>query len=538
MKSIFDYWPIPEFEPRPNQIKGLEWLEANHDQFKYLLLQAPVGSGKSLIGATFTAYKLAQGGFDMEGNTMRGGFYLTPQIILQKQYEDSFPNDMMASLYGKGNYQCAKVKSTCDVGSVLKSRCHGCPYAVAKGQAQTSEHVVLNYKLALLQFYYTQTWSNRHVLVHDECHGLEEHLTELTAPQVTEKRCERYGIKWKAMQTLDAALDWVSASYLPGASKYHSRLYAEVADIIEQVDASPTPREAKLIKELNALEEHMDDLQTLLLADRNDIRASTVLVTDDQSFKFKPLHGAAVFRDVLDYRAENHLFMSSTILNPEGYCADLGIDPSETAYLELESDFPIESRPVYYMPQCKMNASWSSPENAKGRDRMKKQLLELTEMHGDDSGIIHTGNFKIAEWVVRILLDSGTHNVWHHNPDSGDNRNDVIQAFQDDPKPAILVSPSITEGLDLKDDLSRFAIFAKIPFGFLGDQWIKQRMKMSQEWYQRRTLVDVVQGSGRVVRSDEDWGNTYILDESWGYLYSKGSKYIPQWWKDGYFVKN
>ena len=536
MKSIFDFWPIPEFTPRPNQVRALEWLEENHSQYKYLFLQAPVGSGKSLIGATFANYKLSHGGMDSEGNTLRGGFYLTPQIILQKQYETSFPEGMMASLYGKGNYHCSRVKSSCDVGSALKKKCRGCPYAIAKAQAVSSDHVILNYKLALLQFHYTQTWNDRHVIVHDECHGLEEYLTELSAPQITKNKCEKYSVKWKVPQSLDVALDWVSETYIPAASKYMSTLYAEVKEIIDNIDKEPTPREAKLVKELNALEEHLDELQLLLLSDRNTLRSSVVLVTDEQLFKFKPLSGAGIFHDVLNYVADNHLFMSSTILNHEGFCKDLGIDPAESSYLELDSDFPVEQRPIFYMPQCKMNASWSSPENENGRRKMHDKIREICQMHAEDSGIIHVGNFKIADWVVRTLQNLGTHNVWHHLPGSGDNRNDIIDAFQKDPKPAILVSPSITEGLDLKDDLARFAIFVKIPFGFLGDQWIKQRMNMSQEWYQRRTLIDVVQGSGRVVRGAEDWGNTYILDESWGFLFKKAGKFIPQWWKDGYRV--
>lgn len=539
MKSILDFWPMPQYDPRDGQIYTLERLEASDK--KYKLVQAPVGAGKSLIGVTYAEYckYVAETQNNHSEEPLKAAFYLTPQIVLQKQYETSFPDDFMASLYGKSNYPCKRIQSTCDVGSALKKKCPGgCPFAMAKGTAQRAEHVVLNYKLALLQFLYTQTWGARHLIVHDECHGLEEYLTELSAPSTNQMKAEKYGTKWKQHQTLDTALDWVSESYLPAASKHHSQLYSELREIIEYADHEPTQQEARKLKELNALEEHIDEFQALLLNDRETLRSTVVLVTDDKSLKFKPLSGADIFQSLLADRADNHLFMSSTILNPEGYCKDLGIDPDDAEFIDITSDFPVEKRPVFYMPQCKMNASWNQPENAAGRGKMSRAILDITEMHKEDSGIIHTGNFKIAEWVVRLLEDMGTHNIWHHNPNSGDNRNDIIEAFQKDTKPAILVSPSITEGLDLKDDLARFAIFAKVPFGFLGDQWIKQRMKMSQEWYQRRTLIDVIQGGGRVVRSASDWGNTYILDESWGYLYKRANKYIPQWWKDGYLVKS
>ena len=115
------------------------------------------------------------------------------------------------------------------------------------------------------------------------------------------------------------------------------------------------------------------------------------------------------------------------------------------------------------------------------------------------------------------------------------NRNDAIEHFLDwSTTPAILISPSSTEGLDLKGDLGGFAIFAKVPFGNMGDAWIKKRMTISSEWYQRRAMIDIIQGGGRIVRTPEDEGTTYILDESFGYLYNQNKKIVPQWWKDAY----
>jgi Rad3-related DNA helicase len=61
-------------------------------------------------------------------------------------------------------------------------------------------------------------------------------------------------------------------------------------------------------------------------------------------------------------------------------------------------------------------------------------------------------------------------------------------------------------------------------------------MELSKEWYQRRALIDIIQGAGRVVRSKEDWGNTYILDESFRHLFNLAHDTIPDWWKDAYRV--
>ena len=126
------------------------------------------------------------------------------------------------------------------------------------------------------------------------------------------------------------------------------------------------------------------------------------------------------------------------------------------------------------------------------------------------------------------------HEVLEHGPNSGLRRDDVINAYtREDSVPRLLISPSITEGLDLKDDKGRFAIFCKIPFPNIGDAWIKKRMDISPSWYMRQTLIAIIQGCGRVVRSKEDWGVVYILDSSFLSLYNRSKHMIPKWWING-----
>ncbi len=536
MSKILDYWPIPEFTPRPNQIRALEWLE--EQDAKYLFLQAPVGAGKSLIGATFAAYLQAKEQDPDIGK--RASYVLTPQRILQEQYETSFPKGYMASLYGRGNYECRKLKSTCDVGHALKaSGCEVCPYKQAKAVAQRSNQVVLNYKMALLMWKYTESWEPRPLLVLDECHTAEEHLTELDAVTATKQRAQRYAVKWQTFSKMEDALDWIRAKYYPVMVNEKNSLYAEVRYIKEEADGDLTPKEIRKVREYNGLAEHCEHLNELFSQDFEHIEEQFVLIDDIESMKFKRLHGGYTFNNLLKGYGNKVLLMSSTILNHTGFCKDLGIDPSEAAYLELDSEFPTDNRPVYYMPQCKMNAAWTKPDNARGRATMLDMVKQILDMHGDDSGIVHTGNFNVATWLTREL----THipqTIWQHNPrgDGNVNRNEIINGFQEAIEPSILISPSITEGLDLKENLARFAIFVKIPFGYLGDKWIKQRFDMSKEWYQRRALIEVIQGGGRIVRSDEDWGNVYILDASWAFLYSQSKQFVPDWWNDAYLVQS
>jgi Rad3-related DNA helicase len=529
MTNILNSWPIPEFTPRPIQTKALEWVE-EHPDTKYYFIQAPVGSGKSLIGMT-AAHWIAQ-----QSEHPKNSYILTPQRILQTQYEREFSNRGLATLYGKSNYTCGTRNTTCDIGGVLKPPCERCPYRMAKAQARSANDTVLNYNIALLAFKYTTIFKRRPVIVLDECHTAEEYLTEIDAATITSYRAKKFGVDWRVHDHLPEAIQWTNEKYLPKVDLYLSELEDELAHIINNEFVDPSDAELKKLRDLAKVQEHVDVIREITLKPMDEINQLFVYCHDKETKKFKRLNGGYNFKRILEPYGEKFIFMSSTILNYRGFCQDLSIDPEQSAYIDLTSEFEPEKRPVFFMPQMKMNAQWRQPTNAQKRKQMSKKILEILEMHKDDSGVIHTGNFAIARWLVEELEFTSPQKIYHHNPESGDDRNKVINAFQQDPKPALLISPSVTEGLDLKHDMARFAIIAKVPFGFLGDQWIKKRMNMSKEWYNRRAMIDIIQGAGRVVRSADDWGNTYILDESFRYLFQQSQDSVPQWWKDAYRV--
>ena len=129
--TIMKHWPFP-YPPRRNQEVALPWLEANQDK-KYLILEAPVGAGKSNIGLVYSLFRGSN------------AFVLTPQRILQEQYEESFsttPEIDLASFYGKSNYQCHTKNADCSVGSLVKPRCKNCPYDNARDNAKSSCNTV------------------------------------------------------------------------------------------------------------------------------------------------------------------------------------------------------------------------------------------------------------------------------------------------------------------------------------------------------------------------------------------------------------
>jgi len=522
--KIFESWPTPEFTPRTNQIIALEWLEKQ--TAKYLILEAPVGSGKSHTALTFATSIASQ---------LKSSFVLTPQIILQKQYAADFKengNSFLASLHGKSNYKCIDKKASCNVGSKVKPKCAACPYIKAKQRALYANNTVLNYKLALTTFTYTDTFARRKLLIMDEAHTLERHLVDFDSVDIKAFICEKYNIKFKVNTNIKLANEWVTKEYLPKIQNALNTLEEDSEYLYEKTGTEITRKELKLLSEIDELSSHVNDVLELSIRNVEYLETHFVLVHDKTMIQFKRITGAYSFKKIFEPQAKRFLFMSSTILNKKQFCADLGIDEKDTAFLSLASDFPVENRPIYYMPILKMNASWNKPEQENGRKQMVTRIGEILDIHKTESGIIHTANYQIAIWLVQELSKLNSHDIYHHNPNTDHNRNTAIDMFIESTVPSILISPSCTEGLDLKDELARFAMIVKTPFGYLGDQWIKKRLDMSPEWYRRRAMTDIIQAGGRIVRSATDNGTVYILDGSFGYLYSQSSSMIPKWWKD------
>ena len=528
-KSIIDFWPMANSQPRESQVTVLKWGEALPPHIKYLLCEVPVGGGKSPIALTLSAW--------LSGNK-GSSCILTPQKILQKQYEDSFDASLVGSMYGKANYTCTPKRTNCDIGGLIKPRCGDCPHKQNFAKARIKPNIVLNYTLALLYSISGMEFiRQKQLMVFDECHTLENNLTEFLALTVSEYLCKRYGSKWKKPNSLLEARAFLVDYYLPAMSRKLEDMGREVVVLEAREDDgyTLTTDEAKFIKEYDELVETEARFDRLLAMSTEELAQRYVFIPDKTFFRFKELYGANIFKTLLEPLADKFLFMSSTILDKDEFCRDLGLDPKKAAFISVDSEFPVENRPVIFMPTMKMTYGWDGPERKGERKEMIDKIVELCESHSDDSGVIHTGSFQVAKWLVENLTGKIPQRVLHHNPEGDFTRDEVIAEYlKVDGTKKLLISPSVTEGLDLKDDLARFNIIAKTPYPFLGDAWVKARQEKSSSWYSRQAMIGVIQGCGRVVRGKTDWGYTYILDSSFISLYTRIKDKIPKWWHDGF----
>lgn len=96
---------------------------------------------------------------------------------------------------------------------------------------------------------------------------------------------------------------------------------------------------------------------------------------------------------------------------------------------------------------------------------------------------------------------------------------------------SVLLSPSMMEGVDLVDDLSRFQVIIKLPWGNLGDARIKHKSQADAGWYKNKMWLNILQASGRSTRHEEDSSITYILDSNFKFFYDEWERNLPDWFK-------
>ena len=528
MNEMMKFWPFAHSKPRATQQEVMAWLENIPSHIRYILCEIPVGGGKSPIAINYSAFLSKY-----KGNA----YILTPQKILQTQYENSFDKSQLFSLYGKSNYHCPSKNTNCDIGSVLPPKCESCVFTSALNQGNAAPNLVLNYTLALLLFKYVsgeKMIPKRNLIVFDECHTLENHLVEFNAIQIGEGRCKQFNLKYIEHKTSLQALYWIENKYMPVVRDMYLKLKRQFEEIEGGYDGgSLSKQEMEIVTKYKEVREHLAAIEEFMSLGKEEIENRYVYIPDKTYFKFKELYGKNNFNQIVKPMADRFLFLSSTILNKEAFCYDLGIDPDEAVMISTASEFPLKNRPIVYSPRMKMTYGWNNEEKKDERRDMIDAIINTIEYHKDDNGIIHTGSFQVASWLIENLQGKIPHKILHHLPNSGYDRGDVIKEFiNESGEKKLLISPSITEGLDLKDDLGRFAIFCKVPYPYLGDRWVARRAEISKEWYNRQAIIAIIQGGGRICRSETDWGNTYIFDESFGGLYRFMKNKVPAWWSD------
>ena len=90
--------------------------------------------------------------------------------------------------------------------------------------------------------------------------------------------------------------------------------------------------------------------------------------------------------------------------------------------------------------------------------KLAKAVKSILEQHKNEKGIIHAHSYKIAHYLRRSIKSS---RILIHD---SSNRDEILRKHVNSKKPTVLLSPSMTEGVDLSDEASRFQVICKVPY--------------------------------------------------------------------------
>jgi Type III restriction enzyme, res subunit. len=521
-----DFFPFPTIrEAQDRVLTAMDPIIARH---RHVIVESPVGSGKSGMGITFARH----GG---------SSFLLTPRKSLQDQYFDDF-SEHVVTLKGRSAYPCVDPSrwhnalpvrqihdevlegnvsprfltgALCSNGRCMNSsqedgrrnyqetceRLAGipCPYQTAVETALEADHVVCNLHSFIYQTTYAGRFERRSRLVVDECHDMAGIIRDTLAKTVffrgiqLEERPE--------MRRWDIPA-WQNYFRHP-ANQPVGRFSREFRDY------------------LNELEDIIDGLPDAIYG------AFAVDIENKEtgtSFMFRQLDVSRPARSMILDHGDRVLLMSGTIFSKNLFCYENGLDPAETAFLRVNSTFPVENRLVFY-ERNSVNMGAANWDNNFGHliDRIRRIL----NRHDSEKGLIHAPSYVKAAQIAEAI---GGRAVTHSSEDFIATLNGFFRTRDN----SVFVSPICQQGTDFKDDRARFQICTTVPYLNVGDNVVAKMMERSPAWYDLKTLVIFAQMLGRPVRSETDHGVTYLLDNRFPGFLNRTRQWIPRWLMDSF----
>lgn len=485
--------------------------EAFRQGKRFVVIEAPTGSGKSAMAVTLSR----------EANS---AFVLTAQKILQEQYGRDFPD--FALMKGRANYPCLVAPTHAAAAPCLAKRrfpeCDDCPYFCAKDTAMAASNTVMNYAYYLAELNYAGGFGSRELLVLDEAHNAEASLMGFVGVTLSDTALIKAGV---AERIPPFGEDWELFDFAEDLLPLLRRRSQELEASMKK-DGLPPDVALSQMQTKGWLDNQLGRLELLLGSREEEYVEWTVergRTTEGQTVTFKPVKVDTFAEPLLFRFGERVLMLSATILDPPTYLRSLGIDPDAAAVITMPSEFPPEHRPVFLRPVARLTRHHLD----KDLPKLVAEIAELFEAHPDDKGVIHAHSYKIASYIAGHLPPQHQRRLVSHV--GSDGREAALDKHLHSLEPTVLLTPSMTEGIDLSGNLSRWQVICKIPYPYLGDPQVRQRKTIDPAWYDWRTCLTVVQAYGRSVRSDDDFAVTYILDADFPAFLKRQRKRLPDW---------
>lgn len=560
------------YQPRPGQVDAVNQIVVAFidEGAENVILNAPTGAGKSIIGAA-TAETLTSvlGGSDQ---ALKSSISLTATNVLAKQYDGTFKKLADQQKYivikGASNYGCSAlsqegqeenaescawytmVQSGSEFDDVLTNHCNRCEYLAVKKRKNTVRHLTTNYSYFFIDRMYTGKFEDRDLVVWDEAHLLNDLFSEHNAIHFSQKRLQNMAQEiGDTVRITDLAIAKSLSTIAADCGKkdkINEKNYEQYLHALQQIYAYA--KQQGTIAAERALRSNQMSTYSKLTRFVKKYEGLACKIDDffkysyDHVFEYKEEEQAVSVKPVFVgtmmealQASKRNLFMSAT-LSEEFLTVTLKLAPQKTKFIKLAPTFPKENKEVVFFDPLSLSyTSLQNPDVVKSLRRNVAKIIRKHVVEEGQRGIILAPSFKLQNEIVAELkpfLMSGDVKLFEQR--QGEKLEHTLNAFkQFKGTGAVLISPAMFEGIDLPGDLSRFQILVKAPFPSLGDKRMKFILDRYPSLYNIITIMKMVQGAGRSVRSVDDHAVTYVLDQNGQRLFNSPQNI----WRDEFHLR-
>lgn len=563
--------------PRAEQADAIDRVVgAIKEGKKFAVLDLPTGTGKSVCAITISRWAAKYMPVDPTENILKGGTIITTQKVLQDQYMAEFASIGLRDLKSATNFIChfdgtencrdskelmnlrgrdpstqqrnAKWRESCAPGGNCS-----CSYYLAREAFKEAELGITSYAYFL---HGQKNIPKRQILVIDEAHNTEGQLMTFVEVRIDRAFVEQtLSLTWptevenihedtkEAVEARQVFKNWLFNVYSPKITEEAVKARAMIKKLAEnssftQEAARDLIRAAeRVIEAASEVSRFLNDYQDtesnwvaqIEVKKREDRGTPGKLKVVNRYLVYKTVDIAPYAQKLIYSKANFVVCMSATILNARAYCAEVGIPIEKAECVSHTSPFPVENRMIY-MRGC---GSMGMKDKETTLPNMVEAIEAILLDHKGDKGIVHAHTYGNAEYLRENVEKKYGKRLLFHG--AGD-RDVILAEHYARPDDTVLVSPSMAEGVDLKDDYSRFQIIMKVPYPYLGDPLVKRKMELNEMWYPYQTIKIICQMLGRSVRNMDDRADTYILDSNFASFYRRYKGMFPSWFHEAYRV--